>query len=39
VLGWATYAGLSALFGLALGGVIVFVLHKVFKLGHAPGAH
>jgi len=39
VLGWASYAGLSALFGLALGGVIVFVLHKVFKLGHETGAH
>ena len=39
VLGWASYATLAALFGLALGGVIVFVLHKVFKLGHAPGAH
>ena len=39
ILGWASYAGLSALFGLALGGVIVFVLHKVLKLGHAPGAH
>ena len=24
---------------LMLGGVIVFILHKVFKLGHAPGAH
>ena len=39
ILGGASYAGLSALFGLALGGVIVFVLHKVLKLGHAPGAH
>jgi hypothetical protein len=39
ILAWASYAGLSALFGLALGGVIVFVLHKVLKLGHAPGAH
>jgi predicted DNA repair protein MutK len=36
VLGWATYAGLSALFGLALGAVIAFVLHKVFKF---EGAH
>src|SRR5690606_8721713 len=26
ILGWASYAGLSALFGLALGGVIVFIL-------------
>ena len=39
VLGWATYAATSALTALALGGVIVFVLHKVFKLGHEPGAH
>jgi len=39
VLGWATYAALSAIFGLLLGGVIVFVLHKVFKLGHETGAH
>lgn len=38
VLGWLTFAGLSALFGLALGGVIVFVLHKVFKLQHETGA-
>ena len=34
VLGWLTFAGLSALFGLALGAIIVFVLHKVFGLGH-----
>ena len=39
VLGWATYAAASALTALALGGVIVFVLHKVFKLGHEPVAH
>ena len=39
VLGWATYAALSAMFGLILGAIIVFVLHKVFKLGHEPGAH
>ena len=39
VLGWATYAALSAIFGLILGAIIVFVLHKVFKLGHEPGAH
>ena len=37
VLGWATYAALSALFGLAIGFVIVFVLHKVFKFGHGMG--
>ncbi|HSM54345.1 MAG TPA: DUF808 domain-containing protein [Erythrobacter sp.] len=33
VLGWASYAGISALFGLVLGGMIVFVLHHVLKLG------
>lgn len=33
VTGWLTYASLSALFGLALGAVIVFVLHKVLRLG------
>ena len=38
-LGWTTYAAISALFALVVGAVIVFVLHKVFKLGHAPGAH
>ena len=38
VLGWLTFAGLSALVGLVLGGVIVFVLHKVLKLGHPAGA-
>ncbi|QWC55815.1 DUF808 family protein [Erythrobacter sp. 3-20A1M] len=37
VLGWATYAGLSALVGLLLGAVIVFVLHKVLKIGHGDG--
>jgi predicted DNA repair protein MutK len=34
-LGWLTNAALSALAGLALGAAIAFVLHKVFKLGHA----
>lgn len=34
VLGWVSYAAISALVGLALGAVIVFVLHKVLKLGH-----
>ena len=38
VLGWLTFAGLSALTGLLLGAVIVFVLHKVLGLGHKPGA-
>ncbi|MXO68009.1 DUF808 family protein [Altererythrobacter marinus] len=33
ILGWATYAALSALFGLVLGGAIAFVLHKVLGLG------
>ncbi len=34
VLGWLTYAAISAVLGLALGIVIAFVLHKVFKIGH-----
>ena len=38
VLGWVTFAGLSALFGLALGAVIAFVLHKVLKVGHGDEA-
>ena len=33
LFGWLTYAGLSALFGLVLGAVIAFVLHKVLKVG------
>lgn len=33
VAGWITFAGLSALFGLVLGALIAFVLHKVLKLG------
>ncbi|GAA0277180.1 DUF808 domain-containing protein [Alteraurantiacibacter aestuarii] len=33
ILGWATYAGLSAIFGLVLGAVIVFLLHKVLRIG------
>jgi predicted DNA repair protein MutK len=33
VLGWLGNAGLSALFGLALGAIIATVLHKVLKLG------
>ncbi len=33
VLGWFSYAGMSALFGLILGAVIAVVLHKVLKLG------
>ena len=38
VLGWLTFAGLSALTGLLLGAILVFVLHKVLGLGHKPGA-
>ncbi len=33
LLGWLSFATLSALGGLLLGAVIVFVLHKVLKLG------
>ena len=33
VLGWTTYAALSAAFGLLLGAIIAFVLHKVLKVG------
>ncbi len=33
VLGWLTYAGLSAVVGLVLGGAIAFVLHKVLRVG------
>jgi predicted DNA repair protein MutK len=36
VTGWVTYAGISAVIGLALGAVIAFVLHKV--IGY-EGAH
>ncbi|MBV7266860.1 DUF808 domain-containing protein [Erythrobacter ani] len=36
VLGWVTYAAISAIIGLALGAVIAFVLHKV--IGY-EGAH
>jgi uncharacterized protein len=38
VLGWLTYAGLSAVLGLILGGAIAFVLHKVLGVG-ADKAH
>jgi len=38
-LGWLTYAGISALVGLCTGAVLVFILHKLFKLGHETGAH
>ena len=38
LFGWLTFAGLSAVTGLLLGGVIFFVLHKVFGLGDETGA-
>ncbi|WFL76809.1 DUF808 domain-containing protein [Altererythrobacter arenosus] len=39
ILGWLTYAGLSAIFGLVLGAIIVFVLHHVFKFDPHAEAH
>lgn len=43
VLGWLIYALISGVVGLVLGILIVFVLHKVLKIGHgegdAEGAH
>jgi uncharacterized protein len=39
VAGWTTYAALSALFALALGAAIAFVLHKVLKAGQGGEAH
>ena len=33
-LGWLSFAGLSALLGLVLGTALVFILHKVLRLGH-----
>ena len=39
LFGWLAYAASSAVLALVVGGIIVFVLHKVFKLGHEPGAH
>jgi hypothetical protein len=38
VLGWLTYAGVSAIFGLVLGAIIAVVLHKVLGFG-ADEAH
>lgn len=38
ILGWATYAAISAAVGLVVGSVIVFVLHKVLKVGHVNAA-
>ena len=37
VLGWLTYAVVSAVVGLVIGLVIVFLLHKVFGMGHGVG--
>ncbi len=37
-LGWVTYAGLSALFGLVLGVIIALVLHKVLHIGEHKSA-
>lgn len=37
VLGWLTYAGLSAVLGLVLGSIIAFVLHKVLGVGAGEG--
>ncbi len=39
ILGWATYAALSALVGLVLGVIIALLLHKVFKIGNEANAH
>ncbi|MBO6526264.1 DUF808 domain-containing protein [Erythrobacter sp.] len=39
ILGWTTYAGLSALAGLALGFVIAILLHNVLGVGTAEKAH
>ncbi len=38
ILGWVTFAVLSALSGLALGAVITFLLHKVLGFGHSEAA-
>ena len=34
LLGWLAYAVSSAILALIVGAILVFVLHKVFKLGH-----
>ena len=36
-LGWLTYATISAIVGLIAGAVLVFVLHKVLRVGHGAG--
>ncbi|MGX7925898.1 DUF808 domain-containing protein [Tsuneonella sp. HG094] len=39
VAGWLTYASISAVVGLAIGMIVVFVLHKVLKVGHVAEEH
>jgi hypothetical protein len=39
VLGWLSYAAVSAILGLVLGAILVFVLHHVFKLNGHKEAH
>ncbi len=39
VLGWLSGAIASGIFGLILGAIVVFVLHKMFGLGHSSEAH
>ncbi|GAA4039780.1 DUF808 domain-containing protein [Parerythrobacter jejuensis] len=39
ILGWITYAAASAVVGLVLGAIIVFVVHKVFRVGHKAEEH
>ncbi|MEL6878070.1 MAG: DUF808 domain-containing protein [Pseudomonadota bacterium] len=39
LFGWLTYAGISGVFGLVLGAIIAFVLHKVLEIGHGDEAH
>ena len=39
VLGWLSGASYSGIFGLLLGGVIVFVLHKLLKIGREVETH
>ncbi|TCD05371.1 DUF808 domain-containing protein [Erythrobacteraceae bacterium CFH 75059] len=35
VLGWVTFAAVSAVFGLLVGAAIAVLVHKVLRLGHA----
>lgn len=39
ILGWLSGAIYSGIFGLLLGGAIVFVLHKMLKIGHEDQTH